>query len=262
MYRLTAWFPPVGAGRTLRLLQGLQFLAGLETNCFAGRNRDLRARARIASDAGFARLDGEHAETAKFNAVALFERALHFSEDGLDGHFGLRLGDSRLIDNFVDDIELDQGVPQFGAARRNSDKPMILLALCRCQECISAQTRTPGIWTGGRSWIFQRKQRSAALGSAILAGPCGLPVVETDGKWEVTHRPGLEDNGTVNDHPEEFRAMPAQPSPSDSVLANLGGLLPELETVYKDIHSHPELSMQETRTAGIAAERLRAPAMK
>ena len=43
-----------------------------------------------------------------------------------------------------------------------------------------------------------------------------------------------------------------------SVLANLGAMLPDLESVYKDIHSHPELSMQENRTAGIAAERLRA----
>jgi metal-dependent amidase/aminoacylase/carboxypeptidase family protein len=34
-------------------------------------------------------------------------------------------------------------------------------------------------------------------------------------------------------------------------------LLPALESFYKDIHSHPELSMQEHRTAGIAAERLR-----
>jgi hippurate hydrolase len=41
------------------------------------------------------------------------------------------------------------------------------------------------------------------------------------------------------------------------VLANLGTLLPDLESVYKDIHSHPELSMQEKRTAGIAADRLR-----
>jgi metal-dependent amidase/aminoacylase/carboxypeptidase family protein len=40
-------------------------------------------------------------------------------------------------------------------------------------------------------------------------------------------------------------------------LANLERLLPELETTYRDIHSHPELSMQETRTAGIAADRLR-----
>jgi hippurate hydrolase len=42
-----------------------------------------------------------------------------------------------------------------------------------------------------------------------------------------------------------------------SVLANLGGLVPELESLYKDIHAHPELSMQETRTAALAAERLR-----
>jgi amidohydrolase len=47
--------------------------------------------------------------------------------------------------------------------------------------------------------------------------------------------------------------------------ANPGGLasrvrslVPDLEALYKDIHSHPELSLQETRTAGIAAERLRA----
>lgn len=43
-----------------------------------------------------------------------------------------------------------------------------------------------------------------------------------------------------------------------NVAANLGTLLPDLESVYKDVHSHPELSMQESRTAGIAADRLRA----
>src|SRR5512146_1518730 len=42
------------------------------------------------------------------------------------------------------------------------------------------------------------------------------------------------------------------------VVANLDSVLPDLESIYKDIHSHPELSMQENRTAGIAAERLRA----
>ncbi len=41
-------------------------------------------------------------------------------------------------------------------------------------------------------------------------------------------------------------------------LAHLDELLPDLEKLYIDIHSHPELSMQETRTAGVAAERLRA----
>src|SRR5918911_3248217 len=46
---------------------------------------------------------------------------------------------------------------------------------------------------------------------------------------------------------------PAQntiPGPSKDLLA-------ELEAAYKDIHAHPELSMQEHRTAGIAAAWLR-----
>jgi len=45
---------------------------------------------------------------------------------------------------------------------------------------------------------------------------------------------------------------------AQNVLAHLGRLLPDLESVYKDIHAHPELSMQENRTAGIAADHLRA----
>jgi amidohydrolase len=48
------------------------------------------------------------------------------------------------------------------------------------------------------------------------------------------------------------------PNQAHPVLAKLPGLLPELETLYTDLHAHPELSMQETRTAGLAAERLRA----
>ena len=44
----------------------------------------------------------------------------------------------------------------------------------------------------------------------------------------------------------------------DPALRDLDGLLPDLEALYKDVHSHPELSMQETRTSGLAADRLRA----
>jgi amidohydrolase len=44
----------------------------------------------------------------------------------------------------------------------------------------------------------------------------------------------------------------------DSVFRNLDSLLPNLEALYKDVHSHPELSMQETRTASLVADRLRA----
>ena len=40
------------------------------------------------------------------------------------------------------------------------------------------------------------------------------------------------------------------------ITAKLPGLLPALEAAYKDLHAHPELSMQENRTAGIAAKHL------
>jgi amidohydrolase len=44
----------------------------------------------------------------------------------------------------------------------------------------------------------------------------------------------------------------------DHLVAVIAQLLPDLETLYKDLHSKPELSMQERRTAGLAAGRLRA----
>lgn len=50
---------------------------------------------------------------------------------------------------------------------------------------------------------------------------------------------------------------PASPDPADTLLANLPGLLPKLEALYKDVHAHPELSMQEHRTAELAAKHLR-----
>jgi metal-dependent amidase/aminoacylase/carboxypeptidase family protein len=47
------------------------------------------------------------------------------------------------------------------------------------------------------------------------------------------------------------------PTPSHSIESHIRSLLPDLEGVYTDVHAHPELSMQETRTARIASERLR-----
>ncbi|CAM5491228.1 Amidohydrolase OS=Rhodanobacter lindaniclasticus OX=75310 GN=B1991_00400 PE=4 SV=1 [Rhodanobacter lindaniclasticus] len=44
---------------------------------------------------------------------------------------------------------------------------------------------------------------------------------------------------------------------SEPLPENLQALLPQLEALYTDIHAHPELSMQETRTAGLAADHLR-----
>jgi amidohydrolase len=47
-------------------------------------------------------------------------------------------------------------------------------------------------------------------------------------------------------------------NPTETVLAGLDRLLPDIEALYKDVHAHPELSMQEVRTAGLVADRLRA----
>jgi hippurate hydrolase len=45
---------------------------------------------------------------------------------------------------------------------------------------------------------------------------------------------------------------------SESITSGLNEVLDDLEELYKDVHAHPELSMQEERTAGIAAGRLQA----
>ena len=50
--------------------------------------------------------------------------------------------------------------------------------------------------------------------------------------------------------------MATATAPTDTILGGLSTLLPDLQKLYTDIHAHPELSMQETRTAGLAAERL------
>ncbi len=44
----------------------------------------------------------------------------------------------------------------------------------------------------------------------------------------------------------------------DPALRHLDGVLPDLESLYKDLHSRPELSMEELRTSALAADRLRA----
>ena len=45
---------------------------------------------------------------------------------------------------------------------------------------------------------------------------------------------------------------------SSTVLTKLNQVLPAVEALYKDVHAHPELSMQEERTAKLAADHLRA----
>src|SRR3954471_15119201 len=42
-----------------------------------------------------------------------------------------------------------------------------------------------------------------------------------------------------------------------TVLTGLDDVRPWVEQLYRDVHQHPELSHQETRTAGLVADRLR-----
>src|SRR5271169_6883243 len=102
----TRSLPTPGRGQEA-LLDRLQFLARFKADRFAGRYVDLRAGARVASDAGLARPHGEDAEAAQFDAIAPRQRLLHALKYGFNGGFGLGFGDSGFGDNFVDQIQFD-----------------------------------------------------------------------------------------------------------------------------------------------------------
>jgi hypothetical protein len=61
----------------------MQLFAGLEANSFAWSDGDFSACSRVASDAGFTRLDGEDAEATQLDAVARDKSLLHAVEDGV-----------------------------------------------------------------------------------------------------------------------------------------------------------------------------------
>ncbi|RAR48679.1 hippurate hydrolase [Paraburkholderia unamae] len=46
------------------------------------------------------------------------------------------------------------------------------------------------------------------------------------------------------------------PNLVETLAPAIGALLPELESLYQDLHAHPELSMQEFRTAALVADRM------
>src|SRR5690606_20206071 len=97
-------------------------------------------------------------------------------------------------------------------------------------------------------------RRSSARILAVLRAICSRSasrVLAIDGS-RVVLRPCPRARASSEDRMTKAKADPAK-----RVLAGLPGLIPTLEAVYKDIHAHPELSMQETRTAALAARHLR-----
>src|SRR5271166_3582414 len=97
---------------TTRLLQGLQFLAGFEADGLAGRDRHFGASSRVTANAGLTRAHIEDTKAAKLDTLPLRQRSFHAFEHGLHGHLGLRFSNAGLVDNFVDDIQLDQSAPR------------------------------------------------------------------------------------------------------------------------------------------------------
>jgi len=85
----------------------LQFLAGLEAHCFAWRDADFLAGARIATDACFARAHVEHTEAPQLNSLPLAERVLHGSKDGFDGLFRFGPADTCFVYNCIYNIQLN-----------------------------------------------------------------------------------------------------------------------------------------------------------
>ncbi len=58
--------------------------------------------------------------------------------------------------------------------------------------------------------------------------------------------------------PAQTRATPSGPSPDAEIARRAGAVLPKVVAWRRDMHEHPELSNQETRTSGIVAAHLKA----
>ena len=87
--------------------KSLKFLPGFEADSSPRRDIHLLPGARIAADAGLARLHIENAKAPEFNAFAAAEGVFHSFEDGFDGLFGFGSRNVRLLYDGIHEIELD-----------------------------------------------------------------------------------------------------------------------------------------------------------
>ena len=87
---------------------GVQFLAGLEADSFAGSDADFGAGAGIAADAGFAGADAEDAKSAQFDALAGGQSLLEALEDRIHGCFRLGARQAGALDDVMDDVLFNQ----------------------------------------------------------------------------------------------------------------------------------------------------------
>ena len=90
--------------------QRLQFLAGLKAHSLSGRDADFLSGARIAANAGFARPDIEHAESAQLDALAFAERVLHGLTDSLDGLLRLGPAHAGFVHHRINYVQLNHSI--------------------------------------------------------------------------------------------------------------------------------------------------------
>jgi hypothetical protein len=91
-----------------RGIQGVKFLAWLETNGFPRGDADFGARSGIAADAGLARPDAEDAEPAQLDSVTGGQRLFETLKYSVYGRFRFGPRQASPLDNVVHYILLDQ----------------------------------------------------------------------------------------------------------------------------------------------------------
>ena len=89
------------------LVDGLQLFTRFEAHGLARWDADFCAGAWVATDAGFAGTNVKDSEAPQFDPISLRQSLFHALKDGFHSHFSLRLGDARLVHDFVDDVEFD-----------------------------------------------------------------------------------------------------------------------------------------------------------
>ena len=89
------------------LLEGLEVLAWFEADGAAWGDIYFCAGSWVAAHAGFTGFDGEDAEAAEFDAVALGEGVFHGSKDGVDGGFGLVARQAGTLHDALNEVLLD-----------------------------------------------------------------------------------------------------------------------------------------------------------
>src|SRR6185312_8628111 len=90
------------------LVKRLQLFARLKANRLARRDCYFSSCPWIAPDTGFSRTHVENAEPPQFNAIPFAQGLLHGLEHRLDSHFGFCFCDTGPVNNFVDDVQLNQ----------------------------------------------------------------------------------------------------------------------------------------------------------